>query len=142
MAKRKSIVKGAYLDDIVTRGILRRVMAKDNALKMYALGYKRGNAEFAGWLLYALNRLEQHRDELLKLPNKERATKVMDLISQFSKEWRSMDKTTKQEWIKRAKDALSAEKTTIENDIKLSEELEKLAEEAYKGVEELATVVT
>ena len=142
MAKRKSLIRNAYLDDVVTRGILRRVLAKDNALKMYALGYKRGNAEFAGWLLYALSKLQEHSKELLSLPNKERATKVMDLMSQFAKEWRSMDKTEKQEWIKKAKDALSAEKTMIESDIKLSEELEKLAEEAYKGIEELATVVT
>lgn len=142
MAKRKSLLHGLGLEDAVSKGVLRRVIAKDNALKMYALGYKRGNAEFAGWLLYAMNEIEKHRDELMRLSNKERATRVMDIVSQAAKTWKSLPSDEKQKWIENAKSILATEKSRIESDIKLSEEIEKLAEEAYRSIEELATVVT
>lgn len=131
-----------HLDDVVTRGILRRVLARENALKMYALGYRRGNAEFAGWLLYVLTKIDKNSKELLKLPNKERASKVMDIVSEASKEWKAMDSETRKEWIEKAKALLAEERSRIESDLKMSEEIEKLAEEAYKSIEELATVVT
>ncbi len=141
--RRKSLLHGMSLEDVVSKGILKRVLAKDNAVKSYVLGYKRGNADFAGWLLYLSDKIEAQKDRLLSMPDKERALAVMDIVSKAAKEWEAMKPEDKEKWIARAKEILAAEKSRIEADIKMSDEIEKLAEEAYKGVEELvATIVS
>ena len=142
MARRKSLLHGMDVIDVVSNAILKRVTASKNAARMYMLKYKAGNPEFAGWILFLADKIERNRAELLRLPPKERSARVQDLVAEASREWESLTSEQKREWIDKAKALLANEKAKLEANIKLSNEIEQLAEEAYKGIEELATVMT
>jgi len=139
--RRKSLLRGMDIEDVVSRGVMKRVLAKDTALKMYAFGYKMSTAEYAGWLLFLSNYLDKYRAELMSLSPKERSARVQDLVAKAAEEWQRLSDDQKREWIEKAKGILANEKARIQESLKLSEEIERLAHEAYKSIDELVSVL-
>ena len=140
--RRKSLIHGMSMEDVVVDAVVNRVLSKDRAIKKFAMKYKLSHPEFAGWVMFLANKIEAVRDELLKLPPKERSARTQDIVAEAAKEWRMMSDDEKKKWIESAKSLLAAEKGKMQEAAKFADEIEKLANEAVQAIEELATVIS
>ncbi len=140
MGRRKSLEKKG-VDEIFDRGMIRIVTAKERAMKQYGLGYVLSNPRKAGWLLYMLDYLDQHRSEILSKQGKARADYVMDLVHEASQKWKAMTQDQKEQWIQKATSELGDLSARLKSMVTLSQNIEKAVEEATRQIEVIASAI-
>ena len=135
MARKRSLLRGVTIDDILSEAITRRTLRRKDAARMYAFKYTTSNPKWAGWLLFALNELDKHRDELMKADKETRAKMVWQIMSEAKDKWRKLSEDEKRQWIEKAKTELSARLAEYKKLVEEAREFEKVVEEAYESIE-------